>query len=167
MGGSLITASYSSCPWTRLAYLLVEKTGVRFVCDILVVSSSLIVLVREASTWSWNRLPSPLSGNLIPSLWQPSQPSSTTPSASTLMAQRSSSMRSTQKSRSSSTFVAAAEVEVDLLTGTWTCLRADVKMDVGQSINPSIDYGQIQGAFVQGMGLFTMEESLWLWNGPN
>ena len=63
--------------------------------------------------------------------------------------------------------VAAAEVEVDLLTGTWTCLRADVKMDVGQSINPSIDYGQIQGAFVQGMGLFTMEESLWLRNGPN
>ncbi|KAL1883938.1 hypothetical protein Daus18300_000046 [Diaporthe australafricana] len=62
--------------------------------------------------------------------------------------------------------VAAAEVEIDTLTGTWTCLRADVKMDVGQSINPSIDYGQIQGAFVQGMGLFTMEESLWLRNGP-
>lgn len=62
--------------------------------------------------------------------------------------------------------VAASEVEVDLLTGTWTCLRADVKMDVGQSINPSIDYGQIQGAFVQGLGLFTMEESLWLRNGP-
>ncbi|ROV97083.1 hypothetical protein VMCG_07450 [Cytospora schulzeri] len=62
--------------------------------------------------------------------------------------------------------VAAAEVEVDTLTGSWTCLRADVKMDVGRSINPSIDYGQIQGAFVQGMGLFTMEESLWLRNGP-
>ncbi|POR34572.1 Xanthine dehydrogenase [Tolypocladium paradoxum] len=62
--------------------------------------------------------------------------------------------------------VAAAEVEVDTLTGTWTCIRADIKMDVGQSINPSIDYGQIQGAFVQGMGLFTMEESLWLRNGP-
>ena len=62
--------------------------------------------------------------------------------------------------------VAAAEVELDLLTGTWTCLRADIKMDVGQSINPSIDYGQIQGAFVQGLGLFTMEESLWLRNGP-
>jgi xanthine dehydrogenase/oxidase len=38
-------------------------------------------------------------------------------------------------------------------------------MDVGQSINPSVDYGQIQGAFVQGLGLFTMEESLWLRNG--
>lgn len=62
--------------------------------------------------------------------------------------------------------VAAAEVEIDTLTGTWSCLRADIKMDVGQSINPSIDYGQIQGAFVQGMGLFTMEESLWLRNGP-
>jgi len=62
--------------------------------------------------------------------------------------------------------VAAAEVEIDTLTGTWTCLRADIKMDVGQSINPAIDYGQIQGAFVQGVGLFTMEESLWLRNGP-
>ncbi|KAK5997797.1 Xanthine dehydrogenase [Cladobotryum mycophilum] len=62
--------------------------------------------------------------------------------------------------------VTAAEVEIDTLTGTWTCIRADVKMDVGQSINPAIDYGQIQGAFMQGLGLFTMEESLWLRNGP-
>ncbi|KAI0008436.1 xanthine dehydrogenase [Xylariaceae sp. FL0662B] len=62
--------------------------------------------------------------------------------------------------------VTAAEVEVDCLTGTWTCLRADIKMDVGRSINPSIDYGQIEGAFTQGLGLFTMEESLWLRNGP-
>ncbi|KAH8714207.1 molybdopterin binding aldehyde oxidase/xanthine dehydrogenase [Ilyonectria robusta] len=62
--------------------------------------------------------------------------------------------------------VAAAEVEIDLLTGTWTCLRADIKMDVGQSINPALDYGQIQGAFIQGLGLFTMEESLWMRNGP-
>lgn len=57
--------------------------------------------------------------------------------------------------------VAAAEVEIDCLTGDWTCKRADVKMDVGRSINPAIDYGQIEGAFVQGMGLFTIEESLW------
>ncbi|RDL39251.1 putative xanthine dehydrogenase [Venustampulla echinocandica] len=62
--------------------------------------------------------------------------------------------------------VAAAEVEVDTLTGDWTCLRADIKMDIGRSINPSIDYGQIEGAFVQGMGLFTMEESLWFRGGP-
>lgn len=62
--------------------------------------------------------------------------------------------------------VTAAEVEIDTLTGTWTCLRADIKMDVGRSINPAIDYGQIQGAFMQGVGLFTMEESLWLRSGP-
>ncbi|KAK4157664.1 Molybdopterin-binding domain of aldehyde dehydrogenase-domain-containing protein [Chaetomidium leptoderma] len=62
--------------------------------------------------------------------------------------------------------VAAAEVELDTLTGSWTCLRADLKMDVGRSLNPAIDYGQIQGAFIQGLGLFTMEESLWLRNGP-
>ncbi|KAF2497461.1 xanthine dehydrogenase [Lophium mytilinum] len=57
--------------------------------------------------------------------------------------------------------VAAAEVEIDTLTGDWTCLRADIKMDVGRSINPAIDYGQIEGAFVQGQGLFTTEEMLW------
>ncbi|KAK3344294.1 Molybdopterin-binding domain of aldehyde dehydrogenase-domain-containing protein [Lasiosphaeria hispida] len=62
--------------------------------------------------------------------------------------------------------VTAAEVEIDTLTGTWTCARADIKMDVGRSINPAIDYGQIQGAFIQGLGLFTMEESLWLRGGP-
>ncbi|KAL8899631.1 MAG: hypothetical protein Q9207_006099 [Kuettlingeria erythrocarpa] len=57
--------------------------------------------------------------------------------------------------------VTAAEVEIDTLTGDWTCLRADIKMDVGRSINPAIDYGQIEGAFVQGQGLFTTEETLW------
>jgi len=62
--------------------------------------------------------------------------------------------------------VAAAEVEIDTLTGDWTCLRADIKMDIGRSINPSIDYGQIEGAFIQGVGLFTIEESLWFRGGP-
>ncbi|KAF1963067.1 xanthine dehydrogenase/oxidase [Byssothecium circinans] len=57
--------------------------------------------------------------------------------------------------------VAAAEVEIDTLTGDWTTRRVDIKMDVGRSINPSVDYGQIEGAFVQGQGLFTTEESLW------
>ncbi|EWC48718.1 xanthine dehydrogenase [Drechslerella stenobrocha 248] len=61
--------------------------------------------------------------------------------------------------------VAAAEVEIDTLTGDWTAHRVDLKMDVGRSINPAIDYGQIEGAFVQGQGLFTTEESLWLRNG--
>ncbi|EYE92216.1 putative xanthine dehydrogenase HxA [Aspergillus ruber CBS 135680] len=57
--------------------------------------------------------------------------------------------------------VTAAEVQIDTLTGDWTVLRADIKMDVGQSINPAVDYGQIEGAFIQGQGLFTTEESLW------
>lgn len=57
--------------------------------------------------------------------------------------------------------VTACECEIDTLTGDWTCLRADIKMDVGRSINPAIDYGQIEGAFLQGLGLFTLEESLW------
>ena len=56
---------------------------------------------------------------------------------------------------------AISAVELDVLTGAHTVLRADVKMDVGKSINPAIDYGQIEGAFVQGQGLFTIEESLW------
>ncbi|KAH6638411.1 xanthine dehydrogenase/oxidase [Boeremia exigua] len=56
---------------------------------------------------------------------------------------------------------ATSEVELDLLTGDHTVLRSDIMMDVGNSINPAIDYGQIEGAFVQGQGLFTIEESLW------
>lgn len=57
--------------------------------------------------------------------------------------------------------VTAAEVLIDTLTGDWTPIRTDIKMDVGRSINPAIDYGQIEGAYVQGQGLFTTEESLW------
>lgn len=57
--------------------------------------------------------------------------------------------------------VAASEVLIDTLTGDWVPLRTDIKMDVGKSINPAIDYGQIEGAYVQGQGLFTTEESLW------
>ncbi|KAI8677562.1 hypothetical protein NCS56_00646400 [Fusarium sp. Ph1] len=57
--------------------------------------------------------------------------------------------------------VAITEVELDTLTGDSTVLRTDLMMDIGRSINPALDYGQIEGAFVQGQGLFTMEESLW------
>ncbi|KAF9163837.1 hypothetical protein DFQ27_002984 [Actinomortierella ambigua] len=60
---------------------------------------------------------------------------------------------------------AISEVEVDLLTGSHTVLRSDVSMDLGRSINPSIDIGQIEGAFVQGMGWSTTEESLYFSNG--
>ncbi|KAG0207400.1 hypothetical protein BGX28_001339 [Mortierella sp. GBA30] len=57
--------------------------------------------------------------------------------------------------------VAISEVEVDLLTGTHTVLRSDISMDLGRSINPAIDIGQIEGAFIQGMGMTTTEESLY------
>ena len=40
-------------------------------------------------------------------------------------------------------------------------LRADILMDLGESLNPAIDIGQVEGAFTQGFGLFTMEEMIW------
>lgn len=57
--------------------------------------------------------------------------------------------------------VACTEVEVDCLTGDCHIIRADVLMDLGSSINPAIDIGQIEGAFVQGYGWSTMEELVW------
>ncbi|KGM39294.1 aldehyde oxidase [Aquabacterium sp. NJ1] len=56
---------------------------------------------------------------------------------------------------------AVSEVLVDTLTGEWKLLRADVLHDVGQSINPAVDIGQIEGAFIQGMGWLTSEELWW------
>lgn len=56
---------------------------------------------------------------------------------------------------------AVAEVLVDTLTGESRVLRADVLHDVGQSLNPALDIGQVEGAFVQGMGWLTMEELKW------
>ncbi|CAM9182611.1 unnamed protein product [Hapterophycus canaliculatus] len=57
--------------------------------------------------------------------------------------------------------VAASEVEVDCLTGDVKIIRADILMDIGASINPAIDIGQIEGAFIQGYGWCTMEETSW------
>lgn len=56
---------------------------------------------------------------------------------------------------------ACSEVVVDTLSGEWKLLRADVLHDVGQSLNPAIDIGQVEGAFIQGMGWLTMEELWW------
>ncbi|XP_021692639.1 indole-3-acetaldehyde oxidase isoform X2 [Hevea brasiliensis] len=53
---------------------------------------------------------------------------------------------------------AVTEVEVDLLTGQTTILRSDILYDCGQSLNPAVDLGQIEGAFVQGIGFFMLEE---------
>ncbi|XP_056303800.1 aldehyde oxidase 6 [Danio aesculapii] len=54
--------------------------------------------------------------------------------------------------------VCCSEVELDCLTGEYRTLRTDIVVDIGRSINPSIDIGQIEGAFTQGLGLYTMEE---------
>jgi xanthine dehydrogenase large subunit len=56
---------------------------------------------------------------------------------------------------------AAAEVAIDVLTGESRVLRADLVEDCGKSLNPAIDLGQIEGAFVQGQGWFTCEELWW------
>ena len=59
--------------------------------------------------------------------------------------------------------MAAAEVAVDTLTGETRVLRVDVLHDVGSSLNPALDIGQIEGGLLQGIGWLTAEE-LW-WNG--
>jgi xanthine dehydrogenase large subunit len=67
---------------------------------------------------------------------------------------------------------ACSEVIVDTLTGEYKMLRTDILHDVGASLNPAIDIGQVEGAFVQGMGWLTMEELVWngkgklMTNGP-
>ncbi|HEX4506932.1 MAG TPA: xanthine dehydrogenase molybdopterin binding subunit, partial [Alphaproteobacteria bacterium] len=58
---------------------------------------------------------------------------------------------------------AAAEVTVDTLTGEYRVDRVDILHDVGRSLNPAIDKGQVEGGFIQGMGWLTTEE-LW-WDG--
>jgi len=56
---------------------------------------------------------------------------------------------------------AVSEVIVDTLTGEWKLLRADALYDAGKSLNPAIDIGQVEGAFIQGMGWLTTEELWW------
>ncbi|VXC61468.1 Xanthine dehydrogenase, molybdenum binding subunit apoprotein [Pseudomonas sp. 8Z] len=68
--------------------------------------------------------------------------------------------------------VACVEALIDTLTGEYRMLRADLLHDVGDSLNPAIDIGQVEGAFIQGMGWLTSEELVWndkgklLTNGP-
>ena len=56
---------------------------------------------------------------------------------------------------------AVAEVEVDGFTGMHRVRRVDIVHDVGNSLNPGVDRGQIEGGFVQGMGWLTSEELKW------
>ncbi|XP_065174332.1 xanthine dehydrogenase [Atheta coriaria] len=57
--------------------------------------------------------------------------------------------------------VAVSEVMIDCLTGDHQVLRSDIVMDLGSSLNPAIDVGQIEGGFVQGYGLFVLEEMMY------
>ena len=56
---------------------------------------------------------------------------------------------------------ACSEVVIDTLTGESRVARVDILHDVGHSINPAIDIGQIEGGFVQGMGWLTTEQLVW------
>ena len=56
---------------------------------------------------------------------------------------------------------AVSEVEVDGFTGQFRLLRTDILQDVGDSISPIVDRGQIEGGFMQGVGWLTLEELLW------
>lgn len=56
---------------------------------------------------------------------------------------------------------AVSEVVIDTLTGESRVLRADLLHDVGQSLNPALDIGQVEGAYIQGLGWLTTEELWW------
>lgn len=63
---------------------------------------------------------------------------------------------------------AAAEVEVDGFTGAYRIRRVDIVHDVGDSLSPMIDIGQVEGGFVQGAGWLTLEDLRWdASDGPN
>lgn len=54
-----------------------------------------------------------------------------------------------------------SEVTIDTLTGEYSVDRVDILHDVGKSLNPQIDVGQVEGGFIQGMGWLTTEELVW------
>ncbi|MEM5325486.1 xanthine dehydrogenase molybdopterin binding subunit [Paraburkholderia sp. JHI2823] len=60
---------------------------------------------------------------------------------------------------------AVSEVVIDTLTGEMRVLRADALHDVGASLNPALDVGQVEGGFIQGMGWLTTEELWWKADG--
>lgn len=57
--------------------------------------------------------------------------------------------------------VGISEVEIDVLTGEVTILRSDLVYDMGKSLNPATDVGQIEGSFLQGVGRVLTEEIVW------
>ena len=63
--------------------------------------------------------------------------------------------------------VACCEVEIDTLTGDHQVHSVEIVMDLGESLNPAIDVGQIEGGFMQGYGLFVLEELVYSPSGTN
>ncbi|KAK3106243.1 hypothetical protein FSP39_015904 [Pinctada imbricata] len=61
--------------------------------------------------------------------------------------------------------VGCCTVEIDSLTGDHQVLSMDIVMDVGKSLNPAIDIGQIEGAFIMGYGMMTVEDMKWTPDG--
>jgi xanthine dehydrogenase/oxidase len=60
---------------------------------------------------------------------------------------------------------AVSEVEVDILSGESCVVRTDILFDAGHSMNPTIDIGQAEGAWLMGQGFFTQEETIYLKDG--
>jgi xanthine dehydrogenase large subunit len=60
---------------------------------------------------------------------------------------------------------AVSEVEVDGFTGAYRLLQTDILHDVGESLSPIVDRGQVEGGFIQGVGWLTLEELGWDTNG--
>jgi xanthine dehydrogenase large subunit len=56
---------------------------------------------------------------------------------------------------------AVSEVDIDGFTGEYRLLRTDILEDVGESLSPTVDRGQVEGGFVQGVGWLTLEELVW------
>jgi xanthine dehydrogenase large subunit len=60
---------------------------------------------------------------------------------------------------------AISEVEIDGFTGEYRTLRTDILHDVGESLSPLVDRGQVEGGFIQGLGWLTLEELVWAKEG--
>jgi xanthine dehydrogenase large subunit len=58
-----------------------------------------------------------------------------------------------------------SEVEVDGFTGMYSLRRVDILHDVGDSLSPLVDLGQVEGGFIQGLGWLTLEELVWTEDG--